>query len=60
MKNTNKKKHIYDYKWLEACDEFDEVQSWGHIGNLNNQSVSVKNKSIRSAVNVSISEDKPI
>jgi hypothetical protein len=60
MKNTNKKKHIYDYKWLESCDEFDEAPSWGHIGNLNNQSVSVKNKSIRSAVNVSISEDKPI
>lgn len=59
MKNNNTKKHIYDYKWLDSCDELDE-HTFGHIGNLNNQSVSVKNKSIRSAVNVNISEDRPI
>jgi hypothetical protein len=57
---TKQKKHIYDYKWLEPCDEFDEAPSFGHIGSLTNQSTSVKQKSLRSDVNVSISQDRPL
>jgi len=60
MNNRSKAKpHIYYDKWKDGCDELDE-HTFGLIGSLTSQSISVKQKSLRSDVNVSVSKDRPI
>ncbi len=56
---SNAKKHIYDNKYLDGCDEIDE-HTFGLIGSLINQGEVIKNKSIRSDTSINVSKHRPV